>query len=656
MRKTTFKFICSFLVIIFAFGAVCFGASAESHSHLFTDGKCECGTYYLETGKTIRIELAEKGFRIGGVSWSTTENAPFVVDKSDSEGIIDTTYYAIVKGTKAGEGTLLAYSNGVLAQNVNIYVECKNHQFGEYVSDNNATCVDGTKTAKCNFCNITDTVRDSGSAVHNIASFTKNNDATCQKEGTKTGKCADCGVVMTLRDADSKLPHDFQNYVSDGNATCTAGGTKTGVCTMCSARNTIADSENGIGHDFQNYVSDGNATCEEDGTKTGKCVRCGATDTVTDSLSRLGHDYAQWVTEKEMTCAEDGLKTSTCSRCQNVKSEVIKMSGHHYIWHQEIEATCYSEGRTSGMSCSNCNVTFIECKPVPKTDHEKNVSIDPASMDDSGCYMVTCRFCDEIFKDVILYRIKTVKLEKTSYTYNGKTINPTVIVKDAKKNDLKKGTDYTVSYDSSSKNPGEYKVKIKFKGNYEGTKTLKYTIVPGKTSKIEATQTTNSITLKWNKVTKATGYKVYLYNKSTGKFEGVKTLTSNTYTIKSLKAGTTYKYAVKAYTKVGDTTFWADTYTTITTATKPATLNVTVTAGSKKATLQWNKVTGATGYQVYMQAPGGSFEKVKTTTDNKFTMTGLKKGVTYKFRVRAYKKVDGVNIYGDYKTYSVTVK
>ncbi|MBQ1996487.1 MAG: fibronectin type III domain-containing protein [Clostridia bacterium] len=57
-----------------------------------------------------------------------------------------------------------------------------------------------------------------------------------------------------------------------------------------------------------------------------------------------------------------------------------------------------------------------------------------------------------------------------------------------------------------------------------------------------------------------------------------------------------------------------------------------------------------------MQAPGGDFERIKTTDSTKYTVTGLKSGVTYKFRVRAIKTVDGKNINGGYKTFSVKVK
>ena len=102
---------------------------------------------------------------------------------------------------------------------------------------------------------------------------------------------------------------------------------------------------------------------------------------------------------------------------------------------------------------------------------------------------------------------------------------------------------------------------------------------------------------------------------------------------------------------------WAEESVKITTATKPATLKVKATAGSKKATLKWNNVKGATGYQIYMKGPNDSdYKKIKVTSGTSYTVKSLKKGKTYKFRVRAYSKVGGKYIYGGYKTYSVKVK
>lgn len=50
------------------------------------------------------------------------------------------------------------------------------------------------------------------------------------------------------------------------------------------------------------------------------------------------------------------------------------------------------------------------------------------------------------------------------------------------------GTDYKVTYPKNRKNVGVYTAKVTFKGNYTGTKSLKFRIDPKKTSlkKLEA--------------------------------------------------------------------------------------------------------------------------------------------------------------------------
>lgn len=245
------------------------------------------------------------------------------------------------------------------------------------------------------------------------------------------------------------------------------------------------------------------------------------------------------------------------------------------------------------------------------------------------------------------------------FTYDGKQKTPEVYVADRMGNVIDQKENYTVDFhEEERKLPGKYTVGVNFmEGNYDGgAKELEFTILPAKTSKITATQSTSAIKLSWKKVTGATGYRVYQYNSSTGKYKALKTLTGTSYTIKNLKAGTSYKFAVKAYTKDDGETLWATSSKTITTATKPVTPTVKITAGSKKATLSWSKVAGATGYVIYMQNTSGDYEKIGSTTKTSYTKKSLKKGKTYKFRVRAYKKVGDTYIYSGYKTYSVKVK
>jgi hypothetical protein len=80
---------------------------------------------------------------------------------------------------------------------------------------------------------------------------------------------------------------------------------------------------------------------------------------------------------------------------------------------------------------------------------------------------------DEDYKGVTVSDLQDV-------VYNGKKQKQTPEVKDANGNDLKKGTDYSVSYSKDTKNACEVTVTITGKGNYSGTvkKTYKITQAP----------------------------------------------------------------------------------------------------------------------------------------------------------------------------------
>ena len=77
-----------------------------------------------------------------------------------------------------------------------------------------------------------------------------------------------------------------------------------------------------------------------------------------------------------------------------------------------------------------------------------------------------------------------------------------------------------------------------------------------------------------------------------------------------------------------------------------------VTAGKKKATVKWSKVTGATGYEIYMSTKKSSgYKKVGTNTKNNkisYTKTKLKRKKKYYFKVRTYRIVNGKKVYSSY--------
>ena len=153
-----------------------------------------------------------------------------------------------------------------------------------------------------------------------------------------------------------------------------------------------------------------------------------------------------------------------------------------------------------------------------------------------------------------------VTLSKTSFVYNGKARKPSVSVKVGSKL-LTEGTDYTVSYTGNIR-VGKASVSISGKGNYTGTVTKTFTILPKGISlsgKLKAKK--KAMVVKWKqKDNDITGYQVQ-YSTS-GNFAKKKTKTAvvkkeekKKLTIKKLKAGKRYYVRIRVYKKVNGKTY-----------------------------------------------------------------------------------------------------
>ncbi|MBR5452299.1 MAG: hypothetical protein IKV36_04830, partial [Clostridia bacterium] len=153
--------------------------------------------------------------------------------------------------------------------------------------------------------------------------------------------------------------------------------------------------------------------------------------------------------------------------------------------------TCNKCGKTTGAATghkysNDCDKTCNTCgatRSVPKHTY-KLTTTKKATLTVNGKQEYKCTECGYVTKSnaKTINKVTSFKLSATSYTYNGKVRTPSVVVKDSKGNTLKKGTDYTVTYASGRKNVGTYKVTIKMKGNYSGTKTLTFKINPIKST------------------------------------------------------------------------------------------------------------------------------------------------------------------------------
>lgn len=176
----------------------------------------------------------------------------------------------------------------------------------------------------------------------------------------------------------------------------------------------------------------------------------------------------------------------------------------------------------------------------------------PASTSKDGSIVVKCSNCGDVKSTTTIAKIKSIALNKTSFTENGKVQKATVVAKDSANKTIA-ASNYTVSYsNSNSKKPGTYTATVKFNGkNYAGTKKLTYKInakAPAKTTVKLSKAKKTSLKASWSKVANATSYEVqYGTSKS---FKGAKTVKvsskSSSKVLTKLKKNKKYYVRVRA--------------------------------------------------------------------------------------------------------------
>lgn len=154
-----------------------------------------------------------------------------------------------------------------------------------------------------------------------------------------------------------------------------------------------------------------------------------------------------------------------------------------------------------------------------------------------------------------------ITLTTSAYTYNGTVRTPGVAVVNANGTTLKKGTHYTVTYQSGRKNVGTYKIVVKMIGNYGGTKTLYFKINPVKTTIEKLTPGSKKITINITKQSsQVTGYQLQFSTSKAFTNAVTKTISSygtTKYTLSGLSTGKTYYVRVRTYKTVGEKNYYS---------------------------------------------------------------------------------------------------
>ncbi|MBR3969025.1 MAG: fibronectin type III domain-containing protein [Clostridia bacterium] len=275
--------------------------------------------------------------------------------------------------------------------------------------------------------------------------------------------------------------------------------------------------------------------------------------------SDSGSDVTFWLRE-----SKDHIHTysNSCDKTCNV------CKGTRIIFHTYSNAcdktcnVCKTTRKIYHTYSNACDKTCNVCKATRTVpSHKYTTTTTKATLAKNGKVVKKCKVCGKVASTTTIKYAKTFKLSATSYTYNGKVKTPIVTVKDSAGNKLKKNVDYTLSSSSGRKNVGTYKVTIKMKGKYSGTKTLTFKINPVKTSVSKLTAGKKSITVNISKKsTQVSGYQVQ-YSTSK-KFTSAKTKTISSYkttkyTLKSLSAKKTYYVRVRTYKTVSGKKYYS---------------------------------------------------------------------------------------------------
>lgn len=168
---------------------------------------------------------------------------------------------------------------------------------------------------------------------------------------------------------------------------------------------------------------------------------------------------------------------------------------------------------------------------------------------------------------------------------------------------------------------------------------------------------TSTFSVTWKKISGVDGYQIYIESSNKKIKEKITIKRNQKYQyIKELSSGTTYSVKVRAYEIVDGKKVYGSYSKVVKTATDPKKANIkSIKAVSKSIKVSWNKVGGASGYDVYMStSKSGKYTKIASKDKNttSYTKTDLKANKTYYFKVRAYREVEKKKYYGSFSLIS----
>ncbi len=340
---------------------------------------------------------------------------------------------------------------------------------------------------------------------------------------------------------------------------------------------TIPDSVTSIGGwVFYKCTSLTSITIPDNVTSIGKCAFSGCTSlidiTLPDSTTSIGDEaFFDCSSLTSITipdsitnigdvafCYCNGLSDVYYSGSEAQRARIIIGENNEPLtnaaWHYNSNVCTHKYTNTCDTTCDLCGATRTVTHNFAKR------TVVKATTSRNGYILTECSLCGKDKSKSTIYYPKNISLSGVNYAYSGKVITPKVVVKNSAGQTIASKY-YTVTYARGRKNVGRYAVTIKFKGNYSGSKTLYFNILPPKTTVSKLTAGKKSFTATITKKSaQVTGYQLqYSTNK---KFSGAKTKTIRSYkttkqTIKNLYAKKYYYVRVRTYKTVGGKNYYS---------------------------------------------------------------------------------------------------
>ena len=481
-------------------------------------------------------------------------------------------------------------------------IPAKGHTFGEWKITKNVGCVtDGEQTRECTVCGSKETKVIAATGVHIYGEWKVTKAPTCTIAGVKERTCTGCDAkeTMTLQATGHKYT------TSTVKPTYSAKGYTLYKCSLCgksyksnytkmlvlpsvSGLKATSKTDKSITLGWNKNANAAGYVIEYyNGAKWVKKSTVTKNTTVKYTVSSLkpgtvnkfriraynatNYSAYSYITVNTLPSAVSGFKTvsktsstSTLSWNKNTSADgyiIDRYIGNRWMQTLKVVGSGNVSATVKNLTAGSTNKLRIRAYKTinKKTEYSSytylNVKTKPAQM--TGL------------------KVKSKTNNTVTLQWNKNTTADSVFIEkyDGSKwvnvKKLSAGyTAYTVQGLSSGRTY-RFRVRAYRAGEYSGYTYLNVNTRPYTTTGMKSKSVTkNSIVLQWNKNTSADGYSIEKYDGK--KWVQVKRYTSNkstTYTIKSLKAGTTYKFRMRAYKTIGKVNeYSAYTYCNVTTA------------------------------------------------------------------------------------------